>query len=125
MSKNLLFSVTAADCQWDYFRGSGNGGQKVNKTSNCVRCTHTASGAVGKATDSRSRDQNRKTAFERMAETKEFKSWHRAEVARRTGQADQVRINVEAAMRPENITTEVQVEGKWSTLTEPSTDTDE
>ena len=28
-----LFSVTAKDCNWDYYRGSGSGGQKKNKTS--------------------------------------------------------------------------------------------
>ena len=51
MGKTLLFSVTAGDCKWDYYRGTGSGGQKKNKTSNCVRCTHTASGAVGKSED--------------------------------------------------------------------------
>lgn len=73
--KTKMFSVTAADCDWDVFRGSGNGGQKKQKTSSGVRCTHRASGAVGKATDSREQSENRKTAFVRMAETLEFKVW--------------------------------------------------
>jgi protein subunit release factor A len=73
--KTKLFSITAADCEWDVFRGSGNGGQKKQKTSSGVRCTHKPSGAVGKATDSRDQSVNRRTAFERMANTPEFKIW--------------------------------------------------
>jgi len=117
MSKKLLFSVTAKDCRWDYFRGSGSGGQKKNKTDNCARCTHTASGAVGKSEEGRSKDQNRKKAFERMAGTKEFKAWHRAEVARRTGQAAAIEDKVKDAMKESNIKTEVKSEdGKWISM---------
>jgi protein subunit release factor B len=73
--REKLFSVTAADCDWDVFRGSGNGGQKKQKTSSGVRCTHRASGAVGKATDLREQSDNRRLAFERMCQTPEFQSW--------------------------------------------------
>lgn len=73
--RTKMFSVTADDCRWDVFRGSGNGGQKKQKTSSGVRCVHEASGAEGKATDSRDQAVNRKTAFERMAASKEFQSW--------------------------------------------------
>lgn len=73
--KTKLFSVTADDCRWDVFRGSGNGGQKKQKTSSGVRCVHEASGAEGKATDSRDQAINRRTAFERMIKTPEFQGW--------------------------------------------------
>jgi hypothetical protein len=73
--KTKMFSVTAADCRWDVFRGSGDGGQKKQKTSSGVRCVHEPSGAEGKATDSRMQSQNRKTAFERMVATPEFQGW--------------------------------------------------
>lgn len=73
--RTKVFSVVAEDCDWDVFRGSGNGGQKKQKTSSGVRCTHRASGAVGKADDNREQSKNRRTAFERMAATKEFKVW--------------------------------------------------
>lgn len=75
MKRNKMFSVTASDCRWDVYRGSGDGGQKKQKTSSAVRCTHEPSGAVGEADDSRMQSSNRKTAFERMVATKEFKSW--------------------------------------------------
>ena len=51
--RELLFSVTAKDCRFDYYRGSGAGGQHRNKTESAVRCTHLASGAVGQAEDHR------------------------------------------------------------------------
>lgn len=74
-SKRLWFSVTTRDCHWTYYRGSGSGGQKRNKTENAARCTHKPSGAVGCAEDTRSKEKNKALAFERMAKTDEFQSW--------------------------------------------------
>ena len=59
-----LFSVTAQDCEWSYTRGTGAGGQKRNKTSSAVHCTHRASGAHGYSESSRSQLDNRRDAFE-------------------------------------------------------------
>lgn len=47
--KQLLFSVTAKDCEWSYTRGTGAGGQKKNKTSSAVHCSHKQSKAHGYA----------------------------------------------------------------------------
>ncbi len=57
--RELLFSVTAKDCRFDFYRGSGAGGQHRNKTDSAVRVTHLNSGAVGKCEESRS--QHKKT----------------------------------------------------------------
>lgn len=46
--RELVFSLTKDDFEWEYFRGTGKGGQKKNKTSSAVRCKHLESGAVGK-----------------------------------------------------------------------------
>lgn len=73
--KRKWFSVTKNDCIWTYYRGSGSGGQKRNKTENAARCFHKPSGAVGCAEDTRSKDKNKQLAFKRMAESKEFQSW--------------------------------------------------
>jgi hypothetical protein len=81
MSKNikrnrkLAFSVTAKDLRIDTFRSGGKGGQNQNKVNSGVRITHEASGAVGESREERDQLQNKKRAFERMTETKEFKSW--------------------------------------------------
>lgn len=99
----LLFSITAKDCRWDYFRGSGKGGQKRNKTSSGVRCTHNASGAVGQSDDTRSQHKNKEIAFERMANTAQFKSWHKLECARLMGEESRLKESVEEMMMPWNL----------------------
>ena len=113
--RELLFSVTKEDCKWDYFRCSGPGGQKVNKTNSGVRCTHRASGAVGRATDERSQKQNRVLAFTRMAESSEFKKWHRIEVSRITGSQIDIEQQVNDSMK--HITVEIKNEqGRWTVV---------
>jgi len=109
----LLFSVIASDCRFDYYRGSGKGGQKRNKTSNAVRCTHLASGAVGQSEDTRSQLKNKQIAFRRMSDTDTFKKWHRLETARRTGRIHDVEEAVGREMRPHNLKVEVKRDGKW------------
>lgn len=112
--RELLFSVTAADCDWSYTKGTGAGGQKRNKTSSAVHCTHRASGARGYSEASRSQHENKSDAFVKMARTKEFMSWHRREVWRRTGVLDQIEAAVSAGMDPRNLRLEVKVDGRWT-----------
>ena len=102
--KQKLFSVTAKHCRWDYYKGSGAGGQKRNKTENCVRCTHEPSGAVGKSEEGRSKEQNKKKAFRRMAESKEFQNWLRLEVSRATGAWAEVVAKIERELADPNVT---------------------
>jgi len=113
--RELLFSVTAKDCDWDYVRGSGNGGQKRNKTSSAVRCRHRDSGSVGYSEDTRSQHQNKILAFKRMISTKEFKTWHRLEVARKTGELIEIQDKIERDLKNSKITiVEVKDEqGRW------------
>lgn len=51
--RELLFTVTAKDCEVQTFRSGGKGGQHQNKTSSAVRFRHPPSGAVGVARDHR------------------------------------------------------------------------
>lgn len=112
MSKEKLFSVTAKDCRWDYYRGSGKGGQKRNVTDNCARCTHEPSGAVGKAEEGRSKEQNRRKAFVRMAQTPEFQKWLKLEVARVTGQAALAKEKVKDQLKQAVVETRDE-NGRW------------
>lgn len=109
--RELLFSLTKNDFKFDYFRCPGKGGQKVNKTSSGVRCTHPPSKAVGKSCDERSQSLNKRIAFERMCATKEFKRWHRLEVSRITGEQDRIEREVERQMR--QVKLEVKEDGRW------------
>ena len=116
MSKELLFSVTASDCDWQYIRGTGPGGQKRNKTESKVRCTHRASGAVGDSDLTRSQHENKKIAFRKMVESKEFRLWHKLETARRLGDKLTIEEKVDRAMIDKNLKIEGKVDGKWAEI---------
>ena len=118
MSKELLFSVTASDCEWQYLRGTGPGGQKRNKTESKVRCVHRASGASGESDLTRSQHENKRIAFRKMAESKEFKLWHKLETARRMGDQLTLEEKVERAMNDVNIRVEGKAEGRWAPIDE-------
>lgn len=113
--REKILSVTLADCRVDTYRCGGNGGQNVNTRETGVRITHTDSGAIGQSCDQRTQWQNKKIAWRRMCETKEFKLWLR----RKTGQIDVIRSEmerrvknqVERDMRPENILVEYYPQG--------------
>jgi peptide chain release factor len=51
--------ITEADLLEKFVRGSGSGGQKINKTSNCVFLKHLPSGVCVKVQMDRSREMNR------------------------------------------------------------------
>lgn len=113
MSKKKVVSITANDCQWDFFRGSGPGGQNRNKNSTAVRCTHKASGAVGQASEHKSQVQNRRAAFRRMARDVKFRMWVNEQVRLAAGK-ESIEKKVEKAMRPDNLKVEVRDNGVWS-----------
>jgi hypothetical protein len=118
MTKEVLFTVTANDCDWTYMRGTGPGGQKRNKTSSKVRCLHRASGAIGESDETRSQHDNKRLAFRKMAETKEFKTWHKIETAKALGQIIDINDTVDKAMKDANIKVEGRVDGKWVPIEE-------
>lgn len=76
MSRELLYSVTKKDLKIETMRGSGKGGQHRNTTDSAVRITHPESKAVGYSEDERSQLQNKRKAFERLVNSKEFQLWH-------------------------------------------------
>ena len=51
-----------------FLKGTGPGGQKINKTSSAVQLKHLPSGMVVKCQGTRSREQNRKDARRMLAE---------------------------------------------------------
>ncbi len=117
-NKELLFSITADNCEWQYFRASGAGGQHRDKTSSACRCTHKESGAVGEARDAREQPVNKRNAFLRMVEKPEFKRWLRLEIARRDLKATSIEAMVEKrlddALAPDKILTETKdEEDRW------------
>lgn len=114
MTRELLFRLTRKDFVIEAKRGSGKGGQNRNVTNSACRIFHPASGAVGQAQDERAYKQNEALAFRRLTETKEFKTWHKLEVAKHIGLLKKVEAEVEEQMKPENLFVEVKDEnGRW------------
>jgi hypothetical protein len=113
MPRELLFSVTASDCDWKFSHGTGAGGQARNKSLSAVHCTHRASGAHAYSQDGRSQQHNKSDAFVKMCNTPEFKTWHKREVWKKMGVLDEIDRAVEAGMTMSNLRLEVRVDGKW------------
>lgn len=108
--KQLLFTLSAKDFEFQTFCTGGAGGQHRNAKQNGVRCIHIASGARAEHRDGRDQVRNKRAAFEKCAESPTFKAWHRTEVARRLGQLDGIDQRVDEMMREENLRIEVGVE---------------
>lgn len=112
-----LFSVTAADCEWSYARGSGNGGQARNRSNNAVHCMHRPSGAHGYSEASRSQAENRRDAFVKMAESDKFRQWNRLELMRRLGMIDAIDRQIEHELA-HNVKLEIRIDGRWTEVKE-------
>lgn len=112
MSRELLFRVTIKDCEVQTFRAGGKGGQNQNKRDTGVRVIHHPSGARGEAREERSQLANKKLAFQRMGESKEFQTWARI-LSLKMPPIEEV---VDEQMAEENLTIEGRVDGSWQRL---------
>lgn len=61
-------TVTKQDLKIEWFSGTGAGGQHRNKHQNCCRMTHIPTGITVQSQEERSRAQNQKIAFNRLAD---------------------------------------------------------
>lgn len=111
-NKKLLFSITAKDCEWSYTRGTGNGGQKKNKTSSAVHCMHRPSGAHGYSESSRSQTENKQEAFQKMYNSPEFQRWVNIEFMKRSGEMDEIDRQLEKELT--KVKTEIKIDNKWT-----------
>lgn len=50
--------------RYEWFSGTGKGGQHRNKHQNCCRCIHEPTGITANGTGSRSREDNKRTAYQ-------------------------------------------------------------
>ncbi len=59
-------AVLLRDCEFIMQKGTGNGGQKINKTSSAVRLRHRSTGIAVAANEERSQAKNRHIAMRKL-----------------------------------------------------------
>ncbi len=114
MEKKLLFSVT--DFEFQMFSAGGKGGQGNQHCNTAARIIHKRSGAQGVSRDERAGGQNRKLAFNRCVQSKEFQTWLKIETARQTGAEAEAQRKTDEAMKDYNLRLEVKENGKWKVV---------
>jgi protein subunit release factor A len=114
-NKRKLFSVGIKDCKVDTFTVGGNGGAGKDTSNTGVRVSHLPSGAMGVCVASRSQLKNKQTAFQRMAESKEFQLWAKLK-AYELATERSIEELVDVQMNPKNLKIEYRTETEWKTV---------
>ena len=55
--------IEESQFRFEWFSGTGKGGQHRNKHQNCCRCIHIPTGITANGTESRSREDNKQIAY--------------------------------------------------------------
>lgn len=103
MGRELIYSLTKKDFIIETFRSGGPGGQNQNKRETGVRIRHPESGAVGESRTHRTQAQNKREAFKRLVNSKEFRLWHKRKVGHMLRTREEIEREVGEMMRPENL----------------------
>lgn len=67
--------IKPSDFDFIFYKGSGKGGQKRNKTENCSKCFHKKSNASAYSEKTRSKLGNKKDSFKKIFFTNEMRKW--------------------------------------------------
>ncbi len=111
--KERISIATQKDFDVSYFCGSGAGGQARNKVASGVQIIHRESGAIGRASDSRSQAQNKKAAFERLIKSPKMKFWLAKELYA-IKQKETLEQTIEKETESKNLRFEIKnADGKW------------
>lgn len=73
--REILFSVTSKDLEFQSFTVSGAGGQGRDHVNSGVRLKHRASGASGESREYREQSRNKRAALVKITKHPLFKFW--------------------------------------------------
>ncbi len=113
MSKQLLFSITANDCEMQTFTVGGPGGGGKDTANTGVRFIHPASGAVGECREHRRQAENKKVAWRRLANHPKMQQFIKIKTQKLIHQLEDIDQVVEKEMELRNLRIEVQKDNKW------------
>lgn len=117
-AKERVTILSLKDLDVSYFCGSGAGGQARNKVASGVQLRHEESGAMGRASDSRSQHDNKVSAFKRLMADPRMKLW----LARRTQEirmGETVEAQIAKETTAENLKYEIKnAAGQWEEVAE-------
>ena len=123
IEKERVTILSKKDLEFSYFCGSGPGGQARNKVASGVQIRHEESGAIGRASDSRSQDENKQSAFKRLLADPRMKFWLAKKVYE-VKMEETVEQTVERECRPNNCRFEIKnAAGHWEQVPEAYFDT--
>jgi len=103
-------TVRREDLKIDWFSGTGAGGQHRNKHQNCCRMTHIPTGIMVTAQEERSRDQNQRVAFKRLAD--KLIPIMKQEVQKERYAAPEERVRT--YHEPQDRVTDHRLQGQWT-----------
>lgn len=107
------FSLTKKDFSYQWFSGTGAGGQHRNKHQNCFRIKHPASGATATGQSHRDRKSNQREAMNTLKNDYRFKFWCAQRLAE-IEDGETLEQKVDKSMAPNNLRVEVKNEkGEW------------
>lgn len=114
--KQKVTIASRKDFDVSYYCGSGPGGSARNKVSSGVQIIHKESGATGRASDSRSQEQNKKSAFERLLKDPKMKFWMAKKIYE-VRQQETLEETIEKDTGVDKLKFEIKDEnGKWITV---------
>ena len=110
--------LSPKDLDVSYFCGSGAGGQARNKVASGVQIIHRETGAIGRASDSRSQADNKAEAFRRLLATPKMKFWLAAKIYE-VRQHESMEQTIAKETRPESLRFEIKdPTGRWEEVEE-------
>jgi protein subunit release factor B len=116
--KKLLFSITKKDLEITYFSGTGAGGQHRNRHMLNCRIRHPESGVIVTCGNHKSKERNRKEAFQQLINHPKFKKWHKIKTAQLIAEQDGLEQKVDKMMDEKNLKIEKfnKTKQKWEEM---------
>jgi protein subunit release factor B len=109
----MKFTQTKDDFEYQWFSGTGAGGQNRNKNQNCFRIKHKATGIIKTGQSHKSREANKKEALQAMVADPKFRAYCEMKLVE-LEKGKTLEQEVDEWMAPENLQVQVKDEnGKW------------